>query len=112
MMLPQLYGKWLDRLSRGEEEPPISSIEFQRLGAVKRLEYISGMGFSEHLTETMKETLFEDDDFDRAIYHVIDGSDETGKERALVVISVSAANILTEAADALFDVLADLEEER
>ena len=111
-MLPQLYGRWLDRLSRGEEEAPISSIKFQRLGSAKRLEYISGLGFSEHLTEYMKETLFEDDDFERAIYHVIDGSDETGKVKAADAISTVAENILTEAADALSMVLDDLKGER
>ena len=111
-MLPQLYGRWLDRLSRGEEEAPISSIEFQRLGAAKRLEYISGMGFSEHLTETMKESLFEDDDFDRAIYHVIDGSDDLGKANAADAISNTAESVLSEAADALSTVLDNLEGER
>ena len=110
--MPQLYGRWLDRLSRGEEEPPISSIDFQRLGLAKRLEYISGMGFSEHLTESMKETLFEDDDFDRAIYHVIDGSDEMGKAKAADAISTATDNILSEAADALFEVLDNLEGEK
>ena len=111
-MLPQLYGRWLDRLSRGEEEAPISSIKFQRLGSAKRLEYISGLGFSEHLTESMKETLFEDDNFERAIYHVIDGSDEMGQVKAADAISTAAENILSEAADALSDVLNNLEGER
>ena len=111
-MLPQLYGSWLDRLSRGEEEAPISSIDFQRLGSAKRLEYISGLGFSEHLTESMKETLFEDDDFERAIYHVIDGSEALGRERAIAALSNTAENILTEAADALSMVLDDLKGER
>ena len=111
-MLPQLYGRWLDRLSRGEEEAPISSIEFQRLGSAKRLEYISGLGFSEHLTESMKETLFDDDDFDRAIYHVIDGSEALGRERAIAALSNTAENILNEAADALSMVLDDLKGER
>ena len=111
-MLPRLYGRWLDGISRGEEEAPISSIEFERLGAAKRLEYISGLGFSEHLTESTKESLFEDDDFDRAIYHVIDGSDEIGKAKAANAISTAAESVLSEAADALFDVLADLEGEK
>ena len=111
-MLPQLYGSWLDRLSRGEEEAPISSIDFHRLGSAKRLEYISGMGFSEHLTESMKETLFEDDNFERAIYHVIDGSEALGRERAIAALSNTAENILTEAADALSMVLDDLKGER
>ena len=96
-MLPRLYGRWLDGLLKGEEEAPISSIEFERLGSAKRLEYISGLGFSEHLTESTKESLFEDDDFDRAIYHVIDGSDEIGKAKAVNVISTAAENILSEA---------------
>ena len=110
-MLPLLYGRWLDGLSRGEEEAPISSLEFQRLGAAKQLEYISGLGFSEHLTESMIEILLEDDDFERAVYHVIDGSDALGKEKALLAISNSADKIRTEAADALFEVLDDLEGE-
>ncbi|TFB12877.1 hypothetical protein E3V33_04145 [Candidatus Marinimicrobia bacterium MT.SAG.4] len=67
------------------------------MGAAKQLEYISGLGFSEHLTESTKESLFEDDDFDRAIYHVIDGSDEIGKAKAVNVISTAAENILSEA---------------
>ena len=111
-MLPPLYERWLDGLLRGEEQPPIASAEYRRLGLEKRLEYISGLGFSEHLTESMKEQLLEDDDFERAIYHVIDGSADLGREKALLVISTTAERILTEAADALFVVLADLEGER
>ena len=111
-MLPRLYGRWLDGLLKGEEEAPISSIEFERLGSAKRLEYISGLGFSEHLTESTKESLFEDDDFDRAIYHVIDGSEALGRERAIAALSNTAENILTEAADALSMVLDDLKGER
>ena len=103
-MLPQLYGRWLDRLSRGEEEAPISSIKFQRLGSAKRLEYISGLGFSEHLTESMKETLFEDDNFERAIYHVIDVSEALERERAIAALSNTAENMITEAAEALSEV--------
>ena len=60
----------------------------------------------------MKETLFEDDNFERAIYHVIDGSDEMGKVKAADAISTAAENILSEAADALSDVLNNLEGER
>ena len=62
-MLPPLYERWLEGLSRGEEEAPIGSTEYRRLGAEKRLEYISGLGFSEHMTECMIERLLEDDDF-------------------------------------------------
>lgn len=111
-MLPPLFERWLDGLSRGEEEPPIAPIEYQRLGMEKRLEYISGLGFSEHLTESVREQLLEDDDFERAIYHLIDGSADLGREKALLAISNSAESILSEAADALFVVLADLEGER
>ena len=107
-MLPLLYERWLDGLSRGEEEPPIASTEYQRLGIEKRLEYISGLGFSEHLTESMKERLLEDDDFERAIYHLINGSADLGREKALLAISNSAECVLTEAADALLVVLDNL----
>ncbi len=108
-MLPPLYERWLDGLSKGEEEPPISSLEFQRLGMSKRMDYVSGLGFGERLTECMKEELFEDDDFERAIYHIVDGSADLGRERALVAISNAAENILIEAADALEVVLENLE---
>ncbi len=111
-MLPPLYERWLDGLSRGEEDPPIASAEYQRLGIEKRLEYVSGLGFSEHLSESMKEQLLEDDDFDRAIYHLIDGSTDLGKEKALLAISSAAESVLTEAADALFVVLDNLPGER
>ena len=111
-MLPQPYERWLDRLSRGEEEAPIAPIEYQRLGVERRLEYISGLGFSEHLTETVKEQLLEDDDFARAIYHLIDGSADLGREKAVVAISNAAKSVITEAADALFDALDNLPEER
>jgi len=107
-MLPPPYERWLDGILRGEEEPPIASTEFQCLGMEKRLEYISGLGFSEHLTESMKERLLEDDDFERAIYHVIDGSVDLGREKALLAISTTAEIILSEAADALFAVLDNL----
>ncbi len=111
-MLPPLYERWLDGILRGEEEPPIASADYERLGMEKRLEYISGLGFSEHLTESMKERLLEDDDFERAIYHVIDGSADLGREKALLAISTTAESILTEAADALFVVLDNLPGER
>ena len=112
MTLPLPYERWLEVLSRGEEDPPIASIEFRRLGFGKQLEYISGLGFSEHLTERMKESLFEDDDFERAIYHIVDGSGEIGKRKAVEAILRTSENILTEAADALFTVLDNLEGER
>ncbi len=111
-MLPPMYERWLDGLSRGEEDPPIGSVEYRRLGIEKRLEYISGLGFSEQLTESMKEQLLEDDDFDRAIYHLIDGSTDLGREKALLAISSAAESVLTEASDALIVVLEDLQGER
>ena len=111
-MLPLPYERWLDGLSRAEEEAPITSIEFRRMGFEKRLEYISGLGFSEHLTIRMKERLFEDDDFERAIYHIVDGSGEIGKMKAVEAISRASETVLTEAADALFVVLDNITEER
>ena len=111
-MLPLPFERWLDGISRGEEEAPIAPIEFRRLGFEKRLEYISGLGFSEHLTKRTKERLLEDDDFERAIYHIVDGSEEIGKKKAVEAISRASETVLTEAADALYVVLDNLPEEK
>ena len=72
------------------------------------MDYVSGLGFGEYLTETVKEKLLEEDDFERAIYYIVDGSDELGRKKALAAFSNAAESVLSEAADALEAVLDNL----
>lgn len=105
MNLPLFYEKWLEELLRGEAEPPVSLLKFQRMGIDRRIDFLTGLGFSEHFAESIKEMILESDEFDRAIYNYADGSADKGKAKALNALSNIHVNVMTEAANALESVL-------
>ena len=105
MNLPLLYERWLEKLLRGESEPPVSLLKFQRMGINRKIDFLSGLGFSEHFAESRKELILESDEFDRAIYYYADDSEETGSTKALKALSQVRNSVMTEAANALESVL-------
>jgi len=105
MNLPLLFVRWLEEVLSGDAEPPVSLLKFQRMGIGRRIEFLSGLGFSEHFTESIKEMLLESDEFDRAVYNYADGSVRTGNAGALKALSSAHETVMTEAVNALEAVL-------
>ncbi len=105
MNLPLLFERWLDEILSGDAEPPVSVIEFQRMGIERRIEFLSGLGFSEHFAESIKEMILESDEFDRAVYNIADGSERSGNAGALKALSSAHDSVMTEAVTALEAVL-------
>ena len=108
MNLPLLFERWLEEILTGDAEPPVSLLKFQRMGIGRRIEFLSGLGFSEHFTESIKEMILESDEFDRAVYNYADGSERTGNAGALKALSSAHETVMTEAANALEAVLENM----
>ena len=107
-MLPPQYDKWLDEMLMKESDPPISLSDYQKLGIAGRMKFVSGLGFGDYLVESMKEAIFENDEFDLGLYLIVDGSAEEGKAGVLTVVMNTGEGMLLEAADALEVVLDNL----
>ena len=108
-MLPTQYDKWLAEILMRESDPPISLSGYQKLGVAGRMKFVSELGFGDYLVESMKETLFESDEFDTGLYLIVDGSTEAGKAGVLTVVMNTGEGMLLEAADALEVVLDNIE---
>ena len=108
-MLPHLYDKWLAEILMRESDPPISLSEYQKLGITGRMKFVSGLGFGDYMVESMKETLFESEEFDIGLYLIVDGSEDAGKARVIHVVTNMGEGVVLEAADALEVVLDNLE---
>ena len=107
-MLPPQYDTWLDEILTGESNPPISLSDYQKLGIAGRMKFVSGLGFGDYFVESMKEVIFESDEFDIGLYLIVDGSAEAGKAGVLTVVMNTGEGMLLEAADALEVVLDNL----
>ena len=105
MNLPLLFERWLEEILSGDAEPPVSLLKFQQMGIGRRIEFLSGLGFSEHFTESIKAILLESDEFDRAVYNYAEGSERTGNAGALKALSSTHETVMTEAVNALEAVL-------
>ena len=105
MNLPLLYERWLEEILSGAAEPPVSLLKYQRMGISRRIEFLSGLGFSEHFAEAIKDMIFESDEFDRAIYNYADGSERNGGMKALKALNSARDSVMSEAANALGEVL-------
>lgn len=109
MNLPLLYERWLEEIQSGVAEPPVSLLKYQRMGMGRKIEFLSGLGFSEHFAEAIKDMLFESDEFDLAIYNCADGSGQNGNVRALKALNSARDRIMSEAADELESVLENMQ---
>lgn len=107
-MLPPQYDTWLDEILTGESDPPISLSDYQKLGVAGKMKFVSGLGFGDYWVESMKETLFESDEFDTGLYLIVDGSEDAGKAGVLTAVMNTGEGMLLEAADALEVVLDNL----
>ena len=105
MNLPLSYERWLEEILSGDAEPPVSLLNYQRMGVSRRIEFLSGLGFSEHFAESLKELIFESDEFDRAIYNYADGSEKSGNVRALKAMNSACDSVMSNAANKLETVL-------
>ena len=101
MILPLSYERWLEEILSGDAEPPVSLLNYQRMGVSRRIEFLSGLGFSEHFAESIKDLIFESDEFDRAIYNYADGSEKSGNVRALKAMNRAHDNVMSDAANKL-----------
>lgn len=109
MNRPLLYERWLEEIQSGVAEPPVSLQKYQRMGIDRKIEFLSGLGFSEHFAEELKARLFESDEFDLAIFDYADGSGLNGNVRALKALNSAHDRIMTEAADELESVLENMQ---
>ncbi len=109
MNLPLLYERWLEEIQSGAAEPPVSLLKYQKMGIGRRIEFLSGLGFSEHFAEAIKDMLFESDEFNLAIYNYADGSGQNGNVRALKALNGARDCIMTEAANELESVLENMQ---
>ena len=105
MNLPLLYERWLEEILSGTAKPPVSLLNYQRMGISRRIEFLSGLGFSEHFAEAIKDMIFESDEFDRAIYNYADGSERNGDMKALKALNSARDSVMCEAANALEEAL-------
>ncbi len=83
--------------------------EISEGGNVQKIEFLSGLGFSEHFAEAIKDMLFESDEFDLAIYNYANGSGQNGNVRALKALNSARDCIVSEAADELESVLENMQ---
>ncbi len=109
MNRPLLYERWLEEIESGVAEPPVSLLKYQRMGINRRIKFLSGLGFSEHFAEEIKDSLFESDEFDLAISDYADGSGQNGNIRALKALNSARDRVMTKAADELESVLENIQ---